>query len=360
MTRTRPGGSPRCARTAGSSVRSVAMTQSAARAHASTAWRSGRYAARFSLARDGSVAPNSSSPCGLRTSGAAACARLPRVAEDARAKTVDEVDLALVHAARRPAGRRVGRTTDRRCFDRAPSFRGGRQTERCDTAHSRSATPGWIDAACAPGVAGGRVMSVTRTPASARCRTRSWTLPFEAAEAVQREDGARDDRDASGGVIGACLHNRCRALDAGDNCRSVEPLLGVLPCGRAEPGAQVPHRPQPPHVVGQGRRCRGQQAGALVDDDVGGAAGVHRGNRHAEGACFDQHAAQRLGAARGKDQHRGMGHPCGGRGLIDPAERSGCCVLSAPLPPRSPRAPARPGDHQRPVECRLFDRSGTR
>ena len=40
--RTRVGGESRCARTIGSRLRSVAMTQSAARAHASTARRSGR------------------------------------------------------------------------------------------------------------------------------------------------------------------------------------------------------------------------------------------------------------------------------------------------------------------------------
>ena len=49
-----------------------AITASAARAHRRTARRSGRYAAIFSRARDGSVAPNSSSPCGFITSGAEA------------------------------------------------------------------------------------------------------------------------------------------------------------------------------------------------------------------------------------------------------------------------------------------------
>ena len=46
------------------------------RAQTRTARRSGRYAARLSGARDGSVAPNSSSPCGFSTSGAVA-ARAP-------------------------------------------------------------------------------------------------------------------------------------------------------------------------------------------------------------------------------------------------------------------------------------------
>ena len=75
ITRTRSAGTWRCWRTTGSSARSVAMMRSAARAQASTARRSGRYPARFSRARRGFVAPNSSRPCGLNTSGAALDAR---------------------------------------------------------------------------------------------------------------------------------------------------------------------------------------------------------------------------------------------------------------------------------------------
>ena len=83
------------------SERSVAMTRSAERAVRRTATRSGQYPSRFSGARDGSVAPNSSSPCGLKTSGA----RMPasrsrrRVAEHARAEPVNDVDLARRHHA---------------------------------------------------------------------------------------------------------------------------------------------------------------------------------------------------------------------------------------------------------------------
>ena len=83
------------ARTAGSSDRSVAITAiGGARAgDAPPAAAAGRRA-RFSRARDGSVAPNSSSPCGLRTSGAGRVGALPRVAEHARAEAVDDVDVA--------------------------------------------------------------------------------------------------------------------------------------------------------------------------------------------------------------------------------------------------------------------------
>ena len=70
IVRIRSRGIPRCRSTIGSRARSVAITASAAAAHAAPRAGAADTAARFNGARVGSLAPNSSSPCGLSTSGA--------------------------------------------------------------------------------------------------------------------------------------------------------------------------------------------------------------------------------------------------------------------------------------------------
>ena len=133
-----------------------------------------------------------------------------------------------------------------------------------------------------------------------------------------------------------------RPRDDGDAERPASPVAArelpdrALPCGRRRMARRtVPPRgcaPPPtaglaalrlPGAVARRPRARRVCATAVRSprrDDVGRAAGVHCGDRHAEGACFDQHAAEGLGPARGENQHRRVRHPRGGGGLIDPAD----------------------------------------
>ena len=100
-----PGRGRRCRATVGSSAASVAMI-GIGRARASADGPAQRRVCRCASATGSAsrVAPNSSRPCGLSTSGAGTPPPA-RVAEHARAEAVDHVDLAGVasDAASRPA-----------------------------------------------------------------------------------------------------------------------------------------------------------------------------------------------------------------------------------------------------------------
>ena len=96
-------------------------------------------------ARDGSVAPNSSSPCGFMTRGDGLLAPPPRVTEDARAEAVDDIDARRGARARARGGRRAVPRSDRPCCDPARSCRGARPGETCDTGRYSARRPGWID-----------------------------------------------------------------------------------------------------------------------------------------------------------------------------------------------------------------------
>src|SRR5437867_925293 len=72
----------------------------------------------------------------------------------------------------------------------------------------------------------------------------------------------------------------------------VEALLDPSARSFAQPRTQCRVLPQSRDIVAKRADGPREQSGFFVHDDVAGAAGVHGGNRHAEGARLEEHAAQ--------------------------------------------------------------------
>ena len=89
--------------------------------------------------------------------------------------------------------------------------------------------------------------------------------------------------------------------------------------------------------------------------DVGRAAGVHRGNGHAERARFEQHAAERLGTARREDEQRRVREPGGRLRLIDPSHEPHVAPDASGLRLDRGAIGTVADDHERPVEARALD-----
>ena len=188
--------------TGATSERSVAMTRSAALAARRTATRKGQYPRRFSGARDGSVAPNSSSPCGLNTRGArmSGIEVFQRVAEHAGAQAVNDVDVPCPDETRsQPPGTQPEQRIRRAAIENrrpAPVREWERHVRHRPHRELRMAEH-CIRAGVSRSVGGRRRcnqrhMNVTRQQASHEIVD----VPLEAAEAMKWIDGSRDNGDA--------------------------------------------------------------------------------------------------------------------------------------------------------------------
>ena len=126
--------------------------------------------------------------------------------------------------------------------------------------------------------------------------------------------------------------------------------------GVAEAARERPVGDQPRDVVAEAGGARRQQPGPAGQDDVAGAAGVHRRDRHAE--------RRRLRAARGS----ATPGPCDGNTSTDAAasQPSACSRGSQPVRRHVASGLARPAldrrpigavadDHERPAKRRALD-----
>ena len=173
----------------------MAMTRSAARAHASTARRSGRYAARFNLAREGSDPPNSSRPCGLSTSGTVA-----RRARRANPRTLAPKPwtrstapaVARSHATRPARSPNSGYAVCGRGGRAAPAGERERAIGHESDGRRRRAT----SASGFVALSAGLVMSVTSMPACGKVADEIVDAALEPAQPMQRIHRPRDDGNA--------------------------------------------------------------------------------------------------------------------------------------------------------------------
>ena len=196
-------------------------------------------------------------------------------------------------------------------------------------------------------IAGGGVMSVTSTSRAARCRTRSRTDRSSPPTPCSGIVGARDDGDAKRRARGSSCRPRAAAA-IGTPARPVRRPTSPRTArarrrarrapsdarSRSSPASRARSRENPP-----GSDDSSPVTPAL--DDVARAAGVHRGDRHAERRGFDQHAAQRLGTVRRKREQRRVRASSASVSSrsCQPSTRSG--TPSAAPRPRAPRAAGR-------------------
>ena len=172
MTRTRRAVTARCISTAGSSARSVAMTQSAACAHVEHRAAQRQIGGALQPRARGIGRAEFLQPLRIEHERRRRlCAPPARIAEHAGAEAVHEIDRRRLDELPRDAPGALAEERIRRASVEDRGAAPARQRKRA-VGHEPRRDPGWI--APASGAVGGvRVMSVTSMPARARCRTRS-------------------------------------------------------------------------------------------------------------------------------------------------------------------------------------------
>ena len=295
--------------------------------------------------------PNSSSPCGFSTSGTVEPRRAPAghgIPERARAEAVDDVEVAPRRPWRPPRAPVDSRTAGTPSIDRGWSCPCARRRETCGTARRGTARR-----SCDHGsfVVGGRVNSVDPRAARQQVPHQVAGRALEAADAVQRRDGARQDRHAEPGRRAGAGQRMPRLpidevpverLDAADHeraCRSARPRARAR--GGPESAASARSDARRATCSPSSSGVDGEQAGDAVLDDVAGPAGVHRGDRDADGRGLEEHAAQRLGAVRREHQQRRVGQPRHHPRPVEPPEEPHVPVPASRPPLRARRAAGR-------------------